>query len=148
METQRNDMPFNGSRTKTPEAGGPVARPVGDLLKDLLHESGALVRGEVQLLRTEMSEKLAQVQRGVVSTLGGAAVLFAGVLSLLAAAVFGLGEIMPLWASALLVGAVVTIAGAVMVVAGKKKLEAENLKPERIIQEAKAETQFLKEKLS
>lgn len=142
METQRH----NG--TAAGPSNGTVARPVGDLLKDLLHESQALVRGEVALLRTELSEKVNEAQRGATSMLTGAAVLYSGVLVLLAAVVLALGEVMDLWAAALIVGSAVAGIGAGLVFGGKKKLEAENLKPHRVIAEAKADQRFVKERVS
>lgn len=148
METQRHDVVSNGAQTRAGEPRGGMTRPVGDLLKELLHESGALVRGEVQLLRTEISEKVSEAQRGIVSMLGGAVVLAAGAMVLLSALVFGLAEVMPLWLSALIVGAVVAAIGAVMVMGGKKKLQVENLKPHRVIEEAKADKQFVKARVS
>lgn len=80
--------------------------------------------------------------------LGGAVVLAAGAMVLLSAVVFGLAEVMPLWLSALIVGAIVAVIGAVMVVGGKKKLQVENLKPHRVIEEARADKQFVKARVS
>lgn len=149
METERKEFTGrNGNRNPAEETRGGASRPVGDLFKELLHESEALVRGEVQLLRTELSEKITSAQHGITSMLTGAAVLFGGILVLLAAAVLGLGQIIPLWASALIIGSAMAIIGGVMVAGGKKKIEPHNLKPNRALEEAKAEGRFLKEKVS
>lgn len=148
METQRHDVVSNGAQTRVHEPRGSMTKPVGDLLKELLHESQALVRGEVQLLRTELSEKVAEAQRGITSMLVGGAIAFAGALALLAAVVFGLAQVMPLWLSALVVGTALAIIGGLMIVGGKKKIEPQNLKPHRIIEEAKADGRFVKERVS
>ena len=61
----------------------------------------------------------------------GGAMLFAGLLVLLAAAVLGLSHVMPDWLAALIVGALVSIVGFVMINSGKSKFDPSALKPER-----------------
>jgi hypothetical protein len=52
---------------------------------------------------------------------GGGFVLLCGVLTLIAAAVLGLSLVMAAWAAALIIGALLAIAGIVMVQAAKRK---------------------------
>jgi xanthine/uracil permease len=63
------------------------------------------------------------------------AVLMGGFLTLLAALVFLLNEVLPPettpWLSALIVGVVVSVIGVMMLKAGQKKLQARNLMPSR-----------------
>lgn len=147
MDSQLHNGSTNGGPMRTENEGYKNgAREIPELLRELLRESQALVRGEAQLLKTELSEKISEAKMGVTSMIGGGIVVFAGVLVLLAAAVLGLGEVMPLWASALLVGGATAIVGAIMLSAGKKKLEPENLKPQRIVDEVKADKGFVKER--
>lgn len=121
--------------------------PVMDLLRELGRESQALVRGEGQLLRAEMSEKLAQAERGVASMAGGVAVLLTGVILLFTAAALALSQVMAAWVAYLIVGSVAAIIGGAMVAAGKKRVEPQNLKPNRSIDEARADGRFIKERL-
>lgn len=93
------------------------------------------MRNEAELAKTEMSEKTHQAMAGIASIAIAGAVLLGGFLTLLAAAVFLLNEILPPdttpWLSALIVGGVVTVIGIIMLKAGQKKLQARSLMPTR-----------------
>lgn len=107
-------------------------RSVVSLLADFSQQLTTLVRQEIQLAKTEITEKVSQVQAGAVSMALGNAVLFAGLLVLLQAAVFGLHEVIEPWTpgpwlSPLIIGAVVLIIGLIMLHQGRKRLRAENL---------------------
>ncbi|WP_386082392.1 phage holin family protein [Vreelandella sp. F11] len=108
---------------------------VGSLLSTVMHEISSLVRNEAELAKTEMSEKTHQAMAGIASIAIAGAVLLGGFLTLLAAAVFLLNEILPPdttpWLSALIVGGVVTVIGIIMLKAGQKKLQARSLMPTR-----------------
>lgn len=116
-------------------------RSIGELLSDLAHETTTLVRQEVELAKTEMSEKLSALGKDVAAIAAGGAILYAGVLVLLAAATIGLSyAIGPFW-SALAVGAVVTIIGGALIGTGLKKMKEQSLSPEKTkdsIKETKA----------
>jgi hypothetical protein len=108
-------------------------RGLGELVRELTDESAALLRAEIALAKAEMGEKVSEAQRGVVSMASGAAVLYAGVLTLIACAVLALGEVMPWWGAALIVGVIVTGIGALLVAKGKQNVSARNLVPDRTI---------------
>lgn len=120
--------------------------PVVDLLRELGRESQALVKGEAQLVRAEMSEKLAQAERGIASMVSGGAVLFAGLVLTLSAIALALSLAMDAWVAFLIVGLASAIIGAAMVAAGKKRVQPRNLKPERAIEEARADGRFVKQR--
>lgn len=104
---------------------------IGSLLSTLTHELTSLVRNEVELAKTEMSEKTHQAMTGIAEIAIAGAVLLGGYLTLLAALVFVLNEVLPPemtpWLSAVIVGVVMTVIGIVMLKAGLKKLQARNL---------------------
>src|SRR3954452_6268847 len=90
------------------------------LVSETIKEALALVRAEIQLARVELKSDVAA---GVdaAKALGVAAVCALVVLNLLlVAAVLGLATIMPAWAAALLVAAVVALAGAIFGLLGWK----------------------------
>lgn len=101
------------------------------LLSQLVDEVTTLFRKEVELVRVEMSEAFSQAKTGITSVATGGAVLYAGFLVLLAAAVLGLANVVEPWLAALIVGAVVLIIGFIMLQVGKRKLEPSSFKPER-----------------
>ncbi|CAO1660148.1 Phage holin family protein [Halomonas sp. NYA30] len=108
---------------------------VGSLLSTVMQEISSLVRNEAALAKTEMTEKIHQAMGAIASIAMAGAVLLGGFLTLLAALVFLLNEVLPAdttpWLSALIVGVVVTIIGVMMLKAGQKKLQARNLMPSR-----------------
>ncbi len=103
------------------------------LLRQLTQEVTSLFTKEVALAKAEASESLQTAKRGVAAIATGAAVLMAGLIVLLLAAVWALATIIALWLSALIVGGVVAVIGFAMVQGGKKKLEPDALRPERTI---------------
>lgn len=106
---------------------------IAGLVRQLADDVTSIFTKEIALAKTEVYENVKEMKQGAVSTATGAFVLYAGVLTLLAAAVLGLGTMMDLWLAALIVGGAVTIIGFAMLGAGKKKLDAAALKPDRTI---------------
>jgi hypothetical protein len=120
-------------------------RSLGELFGDLTQQLGTLVRQEVQLARTEMTAKAGRVGRDVASLAAGAAILYAGFLGLMIAAILLLATLgLPAWVSALIVGAVVAIIGVVLVMRGRDALQKEELVPERTIRTLKEDAEAVK----
>jgi len=143
------DMTANDLRQQDDRANG--RRPLAGLFSDLWRETTTLVHDEVELAKADISDKVAQAGRGVGAVATGGAVLFAGFIVLLFAAVGALEMVLPPeqapWLAPLIVGAVVTIIGAVALSSGKKKLQAENLKPTRSIDSLRRDRDVAKEHL-
>jgi hypothetical protein len=144
MDMRADEMRAEGVR-------GANGRPLAGLFSDLWRETTTLVHDEVELAKADISEKVAQAGRGVGAVAAGGAVLFAGFIVLLFAAVGALQMVLPPeqapWLAPLIVGAVVTIAGAVALSSGKKKLKAEQLKPTRTIESLRTDARVAKEHL-
>jgi xanthine/uracil permease len=101
-----------------------------DLMRRLLHEVATLFRQELALARAEFIRSIARLSTAATSVATGAAVLYAGVLALLAAAILGLAKVLEPWLAALLIGVVLGIIGYVMMHAGIKTLIRTSVKPE------------------
>jgi hypothetical protein len=104
--------------------------PVG-LLRRLADDVTNLLRKELALATSEVSQTVETTRSGLVSLAAGGGVLFAGLLFLLGAATAALAQVMDLWLAALIVGAVVTLIGWIMVASGKKKMKPDRMKLER-----------------
>jgi hypothetical protein len=117
---------------------------VGALLRQLGRDVPDLLIKELALARSEIAAAAQSTKAGVASLATGAAILMPGVFVLLMAAVYGLALIMPMWGAALIVGGVVTIIGVAMMIAGKKKLEADSLKPERTLYQMQKDRDAIK----
>jgi len=118
---------------------------LGELLADLTREITTLVRQEASLAKAEMSQKAARVGKDVGFLAAGGAVAYAGLLAVLAAIIIMLNEVMPLWASALVVGLVVLAVGGGLVYSGLNNLKQEDLAPRQTIETLKEDAQWAKE---
>lgn len=122
-------------------------RSIGELLGDLARETTTLVRQEVRLATTEMSQKATRVGKDVGFLAIGGAVAYAGFLVLLAAVTIMLAGLMPLWLSALLVGIVVAAIGGFLVGRGMNNLKHLDLAPHETIETLHEDKRWAKEQL-
>lgn len=113
-------------------------RSLGDLFAELSRETGVLVRKEVELATTEMTEK-ARIAGGHAGTVAaGGALVHAGLLVLLAALVIGLAQLgVTPWLSALLVALVTVGAGYALVDKGLRNLRRTSVAPRQTIETVK-----------
>lgn len=109
-------------------------KTIAALISDLTRDITTLFRQEIRLVKTEMSEKVGQAEKGATMLVIGAAVAYAGFLILLVAAVIGLSLYVEAWLSALIVAVVVLVIGLIMVAKGKSNLKAQNLVPEKSVE--------------
>ena len=126
-------------------------RSFGSLFTELTQETTTLVQQEVALAKAEMSEKISQVGSGLATLIIGGFILFAGILKLLDAVIFGIAELLPPdltpWLAALIVGVIVAIIGAVMVQKGRSNLKSGNLVPQRTAESLRRDKEFAKEQI-
>lgn len=126
-------------------------RSLVGLFSDLFRETSTLVHEEAQLAKAEISEKVSQLGTGVAAIAAGGAILFAGFIVLLFAAVNALAMFLPpehaAWLAPLIIGLIVMIAGYISLSKGRKELKAEGLKPSRTMESLRRDTQLVKEHL-
>lgn len=115
-------------------------RSLGDLFADLSRETQTLLRQEMELAKTELGRKAAQVGKATASMAIGGAIAYAGFLAIVAAIIVGLAELMPLWLSALIVGLVVAGIGYFFIQKGRNDLKPEELVPRQTIESLKETT--------
>lgn len=121
---------------------------VGSLISGLLQDLQELVRGEVQLARTEIREDAMTAGRALGSIAAGAFVGVTGFIFLMLGVTYLINKELEMWLSAAIVGAVLAIIAAVMISAGRKKLSASNLKPEQTIETLKEDREWAKQQMS
>jgi len=123
-------------------------RSIGELLGDLMQQTGTLVRQEVKLATTELSDKASRVGKDIGALAVGGAVAYAGFLALLAAIIIGLGQLgLPWWIAALIVGVVVVAIGGLMVQKGLTALKHQNMMPQQTITSLKEDQTWAKEQI-
>jgi len=120
-------------------------RSLGELFADLARETSTLVRQEVTLARTEITQKATQVGRDGGKIGIGGAIAYAGFLAIVAALILGLGQFLPLWLSALIVGLVVAGIGYGVLQSGMTSLKHANLTPQQTIETLKEDAEWAKD---
>jgi uncharacterized membrane protein YqjE len=121
-------------------------RSLGELFGDLGRQVGTLVRQEVDLAKTELSETASRTGRNVATLAVGGAVAYAGLLVLLLAAVYALiAAGLDSWLAALLVGAVVIAIGGFLVWRGLQQFRKTDLTPRRTVETMKENVEMIKE---
>ncbi len=122
-------------------------RSIGTLLSDIASETILLIRQEMALLKAELHEKFSRVGQGATALGVGALIAYSGWLVLRAAAVLGLATVLPAWLSALIIGVVVLAIGALLLLLGKSRFDAQSLLPQHTLRSLREDEAWLKERL-
>jgi hypothetical protein len=123
-------------------------RSLGALFSELAQETGTLVRKEVELAKVEMTAKAKVAGRDAALVAGGGSIAMLGVMALLAALILALGTVVPLWASALLVGLMVSITGGVLVALGIRAFKGLDTAPRQTLRALEEDKRWLSEQVS
>jgi phosphate/sulfate permease len=131
-------------------------RSIGQLLKELTQESSTLLKQEVNLAKTEMSEKASRVGANLGAVAVGGAVALLGAIALLLAAVYGLTSILnnfmnqevAVWLAPLIVGGILAAVGYSLIKKALATLKQESITPQRTTQSLQENKEWLKEKIS
>jgi hypothetical protein len=126
---------------------GDQERPLASLFTELTRETATLFRQEVQLARTELTEKVGQAGWGLAATVAGGLLLFVAVQALAAAAVLGLASRIEPWQAALLVGIAISLVGGAVLAKGIANLKGGNLAPRRTLESLRESTRWAKERM-
>ena len=129
-------------------------RSLGDLFAELASETSQLVRQEVALAQTEITNKATRVGKQVGYLVVGGAIGYAALLVVLAAVTMGLGRIIASLAgwseltstalAALVVAVVVGVVAYSLVTSALAKLRETSLAPNQTIESVKEDAQWLK----
>ncbi|HSK77057.1 MAG TPA: phage holin family protein [Thermoanaerobaculia bacterium] len=131
-------------------------RSLGQLLKELTSETTTLLKQEVDLAKTEMSEKASRVGTNLGSLAVGGGVAFLGALALLAAAIYGLTSILDqfmslgvaVWLAPLIIGLILAAVGYSLVKKALETLKRESLAPQKTTESLQENKEWLKQKIS
>ncbi len=123
-------------------------RPLGELFSELANETATLVRHEVELAKVEMAAKAKTAGYDAAQVAVGGIIAYFGALALVLALIFGLAEVMPLWASALVVGLAVIAVGGVVAYFGVRALQRLDPAPRQTMRTLQENKQWLREQVS
>ncbi len=120
-------------------------RTLGEMFGELSREIRTLVHQEIQLARTELTEKMSRLGKGVGFVIGGGLLAYGGLLAIVAAIVLALTAMgLPAWAAALVAGILVAGGGYLLIRSGLAALRPDRLTPQQTIDMLKEDAQWLK----
>jgi hypothetical protein len=117
---------------------------LGDLFSDLAEQTGKLIRQEAALAKSELTDKASAAGKDIGMIAAGAFVGYAAMLAVVSAIIVLLAYVIPLWASALVVGVILGIAAYLMVTSGLSHIRNANWAPKESIESIKEDAQWLK----
>jgi Flp pilus assembly protein TadB len=118
---------------------------IGELMGQLSSQTSRLIRDEMRLAQREFrdSARHAGLGAGMFSVAGLLA--FFGAATFIAAAVAALALVLPVWAAALIVGAVLFIVAGIAALVGRKEAQEVTPATPRTVETVKADIQELKD---
>lgn len=126
----------------------PSNRSIPDILSDLTREFTTMIRKDFLLARTEMSEKVSMIGGAIATVVVGAVFLIAAAMLLFQAAVDaliaqGFSELV----ATLLVGIAALILGAILTWVGVRRLNPENLAPNKTFEQLQREAAVVRQQV-
>jgi Flp pilus assembly protein TadB len=118
---------------------------IGELMGQLSAQTSRLVRDEMRLAQKELQEsaKHAGIGAGLISVAGLLAVL--GLATVIAAGVAALSLVLPVWAAALIVAAVLFVVAGIAALLSRKQAAEVGPPPKVSVESVKADIQEVKD---
>jgi hypothetical protein len=113
--------PSNLGPTNVPKAGEDT-RPLGAIIAELWENTERLARQEISLGLAQIDQRVDRLKGDLTRVTMGGAVIYAGVLALVASMVMLLAKVIDPWLSALIVGFVVSGSGYALLKRGTQRL--------------------------
>lgn len=124
-------------------------RSLGELFSELANETSTLVRQEVALAQTELTQKATKVGKNIGYLVVGGAVGYAALLAFIAALIIGLGGLLAnYWLAALIIGLIVAVVAVVMILSALNSLKTTGLTPTQTVETIKEDAKWLKDQVS
>lgn len=122
-------------------------KSLGELFSDLSGDLSNLMRKEVQLAKTEMSENISRTVKNAILLVVAAVFVVFALFALIVAAIYGLSTVVAPWLAALIVaGALLVIAGALAMI-GLNALKKASLAPKETVRTLQEDVQWAKQQI-
>ena len=118
------------------------ADSLGDIVSGIVEDLQGIVRGEVQLAKTELKEDLSAMGKGAGMAGAGALLGLVGFIFLMLAVTYILNMWMRMWIAAGIVGVVLLVIGIALAMVGKNTIQDASLKPEETIDSLKEDQEW------
>ena len=122
-------------------------KSLGQLFHELTDETRTLLRQEVALAKTELTQKASMAGRNAAILAAGGLVMLLGALPVIAGIVISIGHKIGYATASFIVGILFLIAGAVLVMKAMHALKRESLAPVETAAQVKETRQWAKEQV-
>lgn len=122
-------------------------KSLGELFSDLSQGLTSLVRQEVQLAKTEITQKVSGVAKNVGLLAAAGLFAFVGFEALIAALILGLATKLDPWLAALIVGVLLALVGGILAFMGISAFKKAGLAPTETIETLQEDAQWAKSQI-
>ncbi len=120
---------------------------LGSMIGGIIGDLQEIVRGEVQLAKTELKEDATTIGRAAGFLVGAALLGLVGFIFLMLAVTYLLDQWMHLWIAAGIVAVALLVIAAILAQSGRSQLKAANLKPEETIETLKEDKEWASQQI-
>jgi hypothetical protein len=132
-------------RSGNDRAAPHVSHRLRDIVAGIAQDAQDLVRGEIALARAEADRKIDRIITAAIWVVGGMLLGFAALVIFAEAAIAALSRVLPVWASCLIIGAIVAVVGAALARTGIRMLSLARLAPYRTARNLGRDAQMVKD---
>lgn len=143
MDDQRRagSAPFEGDGVLDRRRAD-TGESLGDTVNGIIQDVQNIVRGEVQLAKTEIKEDAGKMGKAL-GMIGAAAFLaLVGFIFLMLGVTYLLNKSLEMWIAAGIVGLALLIIGAIIGMTGKKQMQEANMVPDKTIESLKEDKEW------
>ncbi|MBV9470747.1 MAG: phage holin family protein [Abitibacteriaceae bacterium] len=119
-------------------------KSLGELFSDLSQGLSNLMRQEVQLAKTEITQKVASAGKNIGFLVAAGVLAFVGFEALIAAAIIALALVLAPWLAAVIVGLALMIVSGILAFVGISSFKKTNMAPQETIETLKEDAQWAK----
>jgi uncharacterized membrane protein YqjE len=119
-------------------------RSIADVLQDIVANVQTIIRSEVRLAKTEITEEATKASRAAGMMAGGGLAALFTVWLLLLTVLFALATVIPMWSAALLLLVAMALITTALLSAGKKRFKTVHATPEKTIGSVKENVEWAK----
>ena len=121
---------------------------LGSLISGVVKDLQDLLRGEIQLAKTELKEDATSAGKGIGMIAAGAFVGLVGFIFLMLAATWLLDKWVQQWLAAGIVAVALLVVAAILAQSGRSTLRTASFKPEQTIETLKEDQQWAKQQIN
>jgi Na+/glutamate symporter len=119
-------------------------RTTAEIIQDIGSTLQDMVRSEIRMARTEMTDRAKKFSRAAVVLAAGVVLLAVAGALIIATATAALAVAIPVWAACLVMAVLLAIIGGGMAAAGRTRIRRANMKPVQTINSLREDVEWLK----